>query len=159
MYSLKPTFKLFIMKGFMLFAIVASIIFTACETTKKSTIAAPATEVSALNGTWELNYITGLRIAFNGLYPNKKPTIIFDIANKRIAGNAGCNSYGGELNAQAGKIDFSGPLISTQMACAEAMLGETTYLQMLKRVNAFNVSDTTLNFMAGNLVLMRFSKR
>ncbi|MEO7049396.1 MAG: META domain-containing protein [Ferruginibacter sp.] len=147
------------MKKFMLFAFVTCIILTACESTKNTTTASPATEVAALNGTWELNYITGPRIAFNGLYPNKKPTIIFDIANKRIGGNAGCNSYGGELNAQAGKIDFSGPLFSTQMACVEGMLGETTYLQMLKRVNAFNVTDTTLNFMAGNLVLMRFSKR
>lgn len=147
------------MKKYLLLPGVLLLLFAACTTTKNTGTAMAPTEVSALNGTWQLNYITGPRIAFNGLFPTKKPTIIFDIANKRIAGNAGCNSYGGELKAETGKIDFSGPLISTQMACMDGMLGETTYLQMLKKVNAFNVSDTTLNFMAGNLVLMRFSKQ
>ena len=32
-----------------------------------------------LSGTWKLFYITGPRIAFEGLYPNKKPQIKIDI--------------------------------------------------------------------------------
>jgi heat shock protein HslJ len=39
------------------------------------------TEESRLkNGAWELNYISGAKIAFEGLFPNKKPTIIFELA-------------------------------------------------------------------------------
>ncbi len=34
-----------------------------------------ASDYSALPGTWELNYISGKRIAFEGLYPDKKPQI------------------------------------------------------------------------------------
>jgi len=44
--------------------------------------------VSKLEGTWELNYISGPRIAFDGLYPNKKPTINFDTKENRVSGNA-----------------------------------------------------------------------
>lgn len=148
------------MKKLISFCVVVLFIFSACQSSKKNTTDSPSTAVAALNGSWQLTYITGPRITFDGLYPNKKPTIIFDVTKKTIAGNAGCNSYGGSLNAQPGKIDFSGPMFSTQMACAEdEMTGETTYLQMLKKVNAFSVSDSTLHFMAGNLVLMSFTKK
>ena len=37
--------------------------------------AATASNANALNGNWELNYITGPRIAFDGLYPEKKPVL------------------------------------------------------------------------------------
>ena len=36
-------------------------------------------KTASLDGTWELNYVAGPRIAFNGLYPNNKPTITFDL--------------------------------------------------------------------------------
>lgn len=142
----------------MLFAFLTCLLFTACESTKKNT-ALPATEVAALKGNWELTYITGPRIVFNGLYPNKKPTIVFDVANNTVGGNTGCNSYSSTLKASAGNIDFTLPMAVTQMMCAEEALGENTYLQMLKKVNRFYIADTTLNFMNGPVVLMRFSKR
>ena len=57
--------------------------FISCNSIKTSNATA-----TSLEGTWELNYITGPRIAFGGLYPNKKPTIIFDLKENRISGNA-----------------------------------------------------------------------
>src|SRR5690606_27494349 len=56
----------------------------------KKTIAkfkAQSDETNAqLEGTWELDYISGPRIAFAGLYPNKKPILTFDMAEGRVSG-------------------------------------------------------------------------
>jgi len=41
-----------------------------------------------LQGTWVLNYITGPRIAFDGLYPENKPQIQLD-ASGNLSGNTG----------------------------------------------------------------------
>lgn len=39
---------------------------------------------TALSGNnWELEYLSGPRIAFNGLYPDKKPTITFNATTKK----------------------------------------------------------------------------
>ena len=43
----------------------------------------------ALNGTWELDYISGARIAFDGLFPNRKPEITFNLPEKKATGNGG----------------------------------------------------------------------
>src|SRR5690554_7428111 len=43
----------------------------------------------ALNGTWELDYISGPRIAFDGLFPNRKPEITFNLPEKKATGNGG----------------------------------------------------------------------
>ncbi|MEO5651068.1 MAG: META domain-containing protein, partial [Ginsengibacter sp.] len=45
-----------------------------------------STEDVRLNGTLELNYISGSQIAFEGLFPNKKPTIIFNLPGTEVNG-------------------------------------------------------------------------
>jgi len=147
------------MKTFILSAIIACITFTSCETPKNA--ATPTSnDVALLEGTWELNYITGPRIAFDGLYPNKKPTLIINITDKRISGTTGCNTYTGPLVAENSSISFKGPIAVTRMMCGEGLLGETTYLEMLKKINKFSVTDgNTLNLIAGDIAMMRFTKK
>ena len=57
---------------------------SACNTLKNAVDA--SSDLSKLAGTWELNYVSGPRIAFNGLYPGKKPMVTFDLAEKRMSG-------------------------------------------------------------------------
>lgn len=115
-------------------------------------------DTSKLNGTWELNYITGSRIAFDGLYPNKKPTIVFDLANKTLSGNSSCNSFTGPLKVEGNKISFADPMAMTRMMCPGD--GETVFLQTLQKVNSWSVSDgNTLNLIMGDIATMRFSKK
>lgn len=151
------------MKTVIFSALVACLAFSSCDATKGTTVGSTTTsnEISLLEGTWELNYITGPRIAFDGLYPNKKPTLVIDVANKKISGNTGCNSYSGPLVAQNGTIDFNQPIAVTRMACAgNGMLGETTYLEMLKKIKKYTVTDgNTLNLIAGDIAMMRFTKK
>src|SRR5690606_25014597 len=108
--------------------------------------------------TWVLNYISGPRIAFEGLYPDKKPQLVFTVADKRVSGNTGCNSFSGPLVVDGNKIDFNQPMALTKMACRGE--GETVFLETLKKVNTYSVSDgNTLTFIMGDIAMMRFSKK
>ncbi|WP_206430290.1 META domain-containing protein [Flavobacterium ustbae] len=116
--------------------------------------------VSKLDGTWELNYISGPRIAFDGLYPNKKPTINFDTKENRVSGNNSCNSYTGKLNVTGNTIDFTQPMAVTKMMCLDGQ-GEQTYMSTLEKITSYDITDygKTLNFISGDIAMMRFTKK
>ena len=90
---------------------------------------------ATIEGTWELNYISGARIAFEGLYPNKKPTIVFDLKENRVSGNNSCNNYTGKLNVEGNKISFSEPMAVTRMMCMDGQ-GETAYMSTLQKISS-----------------------
>lgn len=116
--------------------------------------------VSKLEGTWELNYITGPRIAFNGLYPDKKPTINFNTKENLVSGNNSCNSYTGKLSATENKIDFTQPMAATKMMCMDGQ-GEQVFMSTLSKVTSYNITDDgkTLNLISGDIATMRFTKK
>lgn len=116
--------------------------------------------VSKLDGNWELNYITGPRITFDGLYPNKKPTINFDSKENRVSGNNSCNSYTGKLVVTGNKIDFTQPMAVTKMMCIDNQ-GEQVYMNTLQKITSYDITDDgkTLNFISGDIAMMRFTKK
>jgi heat shock protein HslJ len=115
-------------------------------------------DASKLNGSWELNYVSGSRIAFEELYPGKKPFIHFDVVNGKLNGNTGCNNFNGKLDVDGNKINFNSPMAMTRMFCPGE--GENVFLESLKKVNSWSVSnDSTLNFIMGDIAIMRFSKK
>jgi heat shock protein HslJ len=110
-----------------------------------------------LNGTWEMNYITGKRIAFEGLYPNKKPMLIFQFPSNEVRGNTSCNGFGGRVTIDGNKISFSN-LVSTLMACEGN--GEQSFVQALKNVVSYSFTDeNTLVLHDKNGMLMRFTRK
>ncbi|TCK80578.1 META domain-containing protein [Albibacterium bauzanense] len=111
---------------------------------------------TALAGTWVLNYITGPRIAFEGLYPEKKPTITFDLDKNEINGNTSCNSFGSAIVRDNDKIKFDNPL-STMMACPGN--GEATFVSTLLKVETYKVNGDTLSFYTDGIEMMRFAKQ
>ncbi len=155
--------------------LLAFCLFTACNNEKENNekmieevadgepvsppAASPANvEISpSLDGTWELTYISGPKIAFEGLYPNKIPAITFDVSGKRVSGNTGCNNFSGELNTNGNSIDFTKAMAMTKMMCPGQ--GETVFLETLKKINTYSITDSTLNFIMGDIALMRFTKR
>lgn len=140
------------MKKLLLSLIVLS--FIACNSSKK----AAGNDPSSLDGTWTLNYISGPRIAFEGLYPQKKPQLVFSTEDKRVSGNTSCNSFSGPLVIDGNKINFDQPMALTKMACPGE--GESVFLETLKKVNTWTVSDgRTLTFIMGDIAIMRFSKK
>lgn len=140
-------------KKLMILAVMVTL--SSCNILKNTVDA--SSDLSKLGGTWELNYISGPRIAFNGLYPGKKPTLIFDLTNKQVSGNSSCNSFSGKLVADDNSINFNEPMAVTKMACPGE--GEAVFFEMLKKVNKYSINgDTTLNFMMGDIAVMRLKK-
>lgn len=126
------------------------------KTLAKFTLIKSEKNKQALTGTWELDYITGPRIAFEGLYPNKKPTITFDTNTKKVSGNSSCNNYHGTFNTENNQISF-GPLATTKMACEGS--GENVYFSTLDKITSFDVNDNTLTLIMGDIAMMRFQKK
>ena len=109
-----------------------------------------------LNGTWELDYISGAKIAFEGLFPDKKPTITFNLPETGASGNGSCNNYRTTFTIDGNNIKFNEPA-STRMACPGN--GEATFFETLKKVSKYSVNGTTLNMIMGDIAIMRFQKK
>jgi heat shock protein HslJ len=142
------------MKKFFLALVIFSTAFISCDSAKSASKTA-----AALEGTWQLNYITGPRITFDGLYPDKKPTINFDLKENRVSGNNSCNQYFGALLLDGKKINFKDAKMgSTMMACPGT--GEATYMKTLEKISNYSISEDgkTLSFIAGTIEMMRFEK-
>jgi len=140
------------MKKVTLLIVFICVSFVSCTSSK------PAMKTTSLDGTWELNYITGPRIAFDGLYPNKKPTIAFDLKENKVTGNNSCNQYFGALMVDGAKINFKDAKMGmTMMACQGN--GDSVYMDTLNKIESYTITDDgkTLNFLIGNVVMMRFT--
>lgn len=142
------------MKKIVLTFVALCLTITSCNSTKSV-----SKSTASLEGTWQLNYITGPRIAFEGLYPDKKPTIIFDLKEKKVSGNNSCNQYFGALLLDNNKINFKDAKLGmTMMACQGE--GENVYMKTLEKIDSYSISNDgkTMNFIAGDIAMMRFEK-
>ncbi|MDC7999845.1 META domain-containing protein [Aequorivita todarodis] len=106
--------------------------------------------------TWQLEYMSGPRIAFDGLFPNKKPEITFNKATSEVTGNNSCNGYSAKYTLNGKSISFGEPGPTTMMYCGE---GEPQFLNMMKKINGYSFdADGKLNLMIGEVPMMRFKK-
>ncbi|WP_276501273.1 META domain-containing protein [Terrimonas pollutisoli] len=112
---------------------------------------------ASLIGTWELNYISGKKIAFEGLYPKTKPQLTFTDSKTEVGGHTSCNSFSSKLTIDENKIMIAEPTAMTMMACEGE--GEKSFLDMLKKVNKYALSGTTLTFLMDDIAVMRFEKK
>jgi heat shock protein HslJ len=126
--------------------------FISCTTSKS------AVKEYSIEGTWELTYLTGPKIAFEGLYPDKKPTIAFNLQENKITGNNSCNQYFGALIIEGAKINFKDAKIGMTMMACEGN-GDSLYMEALNKVESYTITEDgkTLNLLIGNVVMMRFS--
>lgn len=116
----------------------------------------PENTSTELNGTWELDYISGARIAFEGLFPNEKPKITFSLPETKATGNGSCNNFNVAFSIDGNNIKFSEPA-STRMACPGN--GEASFFETLKKVTKYSVSGNTLNMIMDDIAIMRFQKK
>ncbi|MEC5166072.1 heat shock protein HslJ [Flavobacterium sp. PL11] len=143
------------MKKINLF-IMFSIILTYCSCT---TMKISDKQSKDIEGSWELNHITNSEIAFNDLFRDEKPTIIFDLKKNMLSGGTSCNRYSGELDRKENKINFKKDIALTKRYCPGD--GEKTYLSALQKTNSYLISPDgkTLNFLLDGAVLMSFLKK
>lgn len=110
---------------------------------------------ASLDGTWTLNYLSGLKITFEGLYPDKKPHVVFNLATNEMSGNSSCNLFTSKYTMDGNKITFEDAL-KTMMYCEGG--GEEAFLNMLRKVNRYSVKDNILTFLINDVAVMRFTK-
>ena len=108
------------------------------------------------NTAWELEYISGPRIAFNGLYPDRKPKITFNKITKKVNGTNSCNGYAARYVLNGKSISFGTPGPATMMFCGD---GENVFLNMIQKVDSYSFdADGKLNLMFNKISMMRFKK-
>ena len=122
------------MKKIILAFSLLCLTFLACNSTQTA-----LKTTNTLDGSWQLNYITGPRIAFDGLYPNKKPSISFDLAANKVSGNNSCNQYFGALKVEGNTINFKDAKMGmTMMACMDNQ-GEMIYMKTLEKIDSYSI--------------------
>lgn len=131
--------------------IIMAVAILSCATTKNMN------QDKLYNTTWELNYITGPRIAFDGLYPNKKPVITFNKATQKVEGNNSCNGYIAPFTVEGDSIHFGQAGPTTLMYCGE---GEQVFLKTIQQINTFQFNaENELVLLMDGIPAMRFHKK
>ena len=115
----------------------------------------PADDAQALVGTWELDHLAGNQEELDALFPNGKPTLVFDEDTNRVHGKGGCNAFNSIVKLTGKEIGF-GPIASTKMACPGN--GEHLFFQALEKVNAYSLDDAVLTLTVDDVASMRFKK-
>lgn len=143
------------MKQVLLVLVVLTALFSSCRVFKKHKHADPALQ---LDGEWVMNFISGPRIAFDGLYPEKKPMIRFDLNEHRMNGFSGCNNFNASFYVNKYEISFPNEIAMTRMICPQ-MQGESTFMDVLKSIDNWSIQGNTLLLNAGPVTMMRFEKK
>ena len=129
-------------------------LFSSCCT--KKVIDDKKTLTSYFDTTWELEYISGTRIAFEGLYPEVKPTLILNEKEMTYGGNSSCNTYTGSFTYENNLLQF-GETTRTMRYCEGG--GESAFFGMLKKVSKPVIdSDGKLLLLMDDVPMMRFKK-
>ncbi|WP_400073381.1 META domain-containing protein [Zobellia russellii] len=134
--------------GISILLLTIALIFTSCSTTKK-------VADTPLYGTlWELEYLSGPRIAFQGLYPDRKPQITFMEETGRVQGTSSCNGYSAPFTVKGKEISFGEPGPTTLMFCGQ---GEKFFLNTIKKIDAYKIDeDGKLVLLMDGVAMMRF---
>ncbi len=137
--------------NFRLVAFALVLIYSSCGTIK-------STPEEALYGTtWELDYISGPRIAFEGLFPDKKPQITFNKETGEVSGTGSCNGYASKYTLNGKAISFGEQYPTTMMFCDGG--GEAQFTQTIKKVDSYSIdSDGKLNLLVRDIPFLRFKK-
>lgn len=137
-------------KNYILISTFLVLVIGSCTTTKNTN------SNDLYDSLWELEYISGTRIAFNGLYPERKPVISFNKATGKITGNNSCNGYNADFTIKGDNIDIGEPGPTTMMYCGD---GEQQFLNMMEKINSISIDkESKLNLMIGEIPMMRFRK-
>ncbi len=137
----------------LLLCTIFLIAFTACTTNRNMSAN------NMLAGEWELVGMPAAKEPLKMKFPNRMPYISFDAKANRISGNTSCNSFSGDAHLNGNKLDLSGPMITTRMACIEGMGGEQLFLNMLKIVNNYSIKNDMLLLKEGDTIVTTYKRK
>lgn len=96
----------------------------------------PSQELTTLSGSWKVFKLTGLDSL------SVTPTLKIDFDSKKIAGNAGCNTYGADFSINKNQLKF-GNIFSTKMMCSNMKI-EKTFFDCLQKTSYYKLIDGEL---------------
>lgn len=141
---------------------LAFIILVSCAGSKKNISAASSREEKAtqqpalLDGhKWLLTKLHKDRIVMGVV--NKKAFIRFDRAKGSAGGNGSCNSFGSTLSVQGSTISIT-QIFSTKMYCEGVQDIENSFLDLLGKVNRYEIQAETLLLYRDKEVLVELAK-
>lgn len=105
-------------------------------------------------GTWVLKSLNGEPSA--NIFKGKTPTMNIDIAEKRIFGNGGCNSYTGAFTYNKGILSAPN-LASTMMMCLDENQ-ESQFHAILGQPNKVSLEEGVLTLKNDGKVVAQFEK-
>jgi heat shock protein HslJ len=113
----------------------------ACNPTteQKSKTASSADDL--LGKKWDLSELNGSPLTLDAMFPGK-PYLVFEERN-RIAGNLGCNGFGGNLEFKGNNEIKISEIVATKMACPNLKV-EQAFLEALNTTKSFHVENNTL---------------
>lgn len=124
---------------YIFISVLSLVTIKACKTTPANFDNSQVKTAQAeLKGTWQVINMHGIDSL------SKKPTLTFDIENKRVSGNAGCNRYNTTYTIKDSLMTF-GPALSTKMYCNNMNI-EKQFLGLLKKVSYFKYKNDSLIF-------------
>lgn len=84
------------------------------------------------------------------LVPDSSVSLSFE--DGRLAARPGCNNYSGPVSVTDGVLAWSGPAISTLMACSEELMAQDEWFnQLLTDGAALTVGENSLTLTAGGV--------
>lgn len=108
------------------------------------------------NTKWELEFITGPRITFQGLFPDNKPMITFNKMTGMVNGTSSCNPYNTAYKLNGSLLTFEQPAIATTAYCGD---GEVVFLKTMQQITHYKIeADGKLTLLMGDTPMMTFKK-
>lgn len=108
----------------------------------------------ALEGEWELDYLSGPRIA---LQWKNQPTLNFNLAENKISGFDGCNRMMGSFTlSENNGIRFS-QIAGTMMACPDN--NADFFLNQFDKIRRFRIVNGKLELLSGAGLLIRMKRK
>jgi len=118
----------------------SSLKYTLVEVYEKQKTEKPIT----MDNKWIITSMEGIDLSSI----EKMPTILFDSANKKVSGFAGCNNFFGGYNPESMAIDFS-KMGMTRKMCPD-MTVENAFVNNLKNVKLMGIDQDKLLFYDSN---------
>ncbi len=116
----------------------------------------PVSGGERVDGYWKLEELDGRPAIVRA--GADAPYLRIDAAAGQASGSTGCNSFGGPVEIEDGRIRF-GTLAMTRMACVDDRLmeQERRFAQALEAADDYRVETGTLSLLAAEQVVARFT--
>lgn len=137
------------MKNILLPLCLLFVVLLSCATANKAH--------QALSGNWQLSLFTGGDKSFAETFGQRRPQISFNASQKQVSGTTGCNRFFGPYTLNNNQLSFGSNLGLTKMACPD--YDEQVFLTALQQVTNYRITNNQLELLAGDAVLMTFTRQ